>query len=117
MSHADVNRVGPAGEAAVAAELTEAGFHVFLPAFGAPEIDMIVELNNKLLRLQVKTQAGKSPSLRYATYGPDSVGYEGKVDWLALHSLHYGITAFLKPEEVGKYPTLRYDSEEDHRKG
>jgi len=104
----DPNLVGQAGEAAVAAELAAAGFNVFAPIFCHPETDLVAELNGHLIRLQVKTQAGDAPFLRYWVQTQSSESYEGMVDWLALHSLHYGVTAFLKPEEVGARPSLRY---------
>lgn len=113
MSHEDVNFIGAAGEAAVAAELAAAGFHVFTPAFGSPKIDMIAERDGRLIRLQVKTLAGDAKALRFCTWGANyGSGYSGEVDWLALHSLHYGVTAFLKPDEAGAYPTIRYDTED-----
>ena len=118
MSREDVNRIGSAGEAAVAAALIEAGCHVFVPAFGSPDVDMIVDVHGSLLRLQVKTLAVPGPALRFPAWGPDRrSGYSGKADWLAFHSLYYGVTAFLKPEEIGQYPTLRYDTEEDRVMG
>ena len=70
---------------------------------------MIAELNGKLIRIQVKTQAGDSIRLRFPAFTTGTSGYDGMVDWFALHSLHYGVTAFLKPEEAGVYPSLWFD--------
>ena len=108
MSHEYCNYVGAAGEAAVASELTRAGFHVYVPAFCHPDTDLIAERNGHLLRVQVKTRDGDEPILRYKCRTTDRSSYIGAVEWLALHSLHYGVTAFLKPEEVGARPTIRY---------
>ena len=109
-----MNRVGPAGEAVVAAELVAAGFHVYAPVFCCPEVDLIAELDGKLIRIQVKTNANDAPYLRFSAWNTSSATYTGSTDWLAFHSLHYGITAFLKPEEAGCYPTLRYKYSENH---
>ena len=111
----DCNVVGPAGEAAVAAELSAAGFHVFVPVFAQPGVDLIAELDGKLIRVQVKSSAGDAPNLRFSAWSTRIPTYQGEADWLAFHASHYGITAFLKPEEVGAYPSFRYDSPEDAR--
>ncbi|MBQ1792836.1 MAG: hypothetical protein II008_21890 [Oscillospiraceae bacterium] len=111
-----VNGIGSAGEAAVAAELVAAGFHVYTPVFCCPETDLIAELHGKLIRVQVKTNAGNEARLRFSAWNTSSTTYTGTADWLAFHSLHYGITAFLKPEEAGCYPTFRYRSPENHQK-
>ena len=107
--------MGQTGEAAVAAQLAAAGFHVFAPIFCHPESDLIAELGGRLIRLQVKTNAGNAPALRFlaATHGTER--YIGVADWLAFHSLHHGVTAFLKPEEIGARPTLHYDDSDDPR--
>ena len=66
-----------------------------------------------MIRLQVKTSTGTAPALRFPTWSVGMKNYAGRVDWFAFHSLHHGITAFLKPEEAGTYPTLRYDGDND----
>ena len=111
-----MNGIGSAGEAAVAAELVAAGFHVYAPVFCCPETDLIAELNGKLIRVQVKTNANNAPWLRFSAWNTSQSSYNGVADWLAFHSLHYGITAFLKPNEAGCYPTLRYLPPENHQK-
>lgn len=109
----DCNVVGQTGEAAVAAQLAAAGFHVYAPIFCKPESDLIAELGGKLVRFQVKTLAGNAPALRFPTWTASTGSYVGLVDWFAFHSLHHGITAFLKPEEAGTRPTLHYDDIDD----
>lgn len=102
------NVVGAAGEAAVASELTKAGFCVYLPVFRNPDTDLIAERNGHLIRIQVKTLAADGPYLRFVCRTNQTSTYVGAVEWLALHSTHYGVTAFLKPEEAGVRPTIRY---------
>lgn len=111
-----MNGIGSAGEAAVAAELVAAGFHVYAPVFCCPEADLIAELHGKLIRVQVKTNANNAPWLRFSAWNTSQSSYNGVADWLAFHSLHYGTTAFLKPNEAGCYPTLRYLPPENHQK-
>ena len=110
----DSNIVGQTGEAAVAAELAAAGFYVFAPIFCKPEIDLIAGMDGKLIRVQVKTLAGDAPFLRFMAQTKSQSSYCGVADWIAFHSLHYGVTAFLKPEEIGVRPTLRFDEDEAH---
>lgn len=102
------NYVGAAGEAAVASELTAAGFCVYLPVFRNPDTDMVAERNGHLIRIQVKTLAADGPYLRFVCRTNQTSTYVGAVEWLALHSIHHGVTAFLKPEEAGVRPTIRY---------
>jgi hypothetical protein len=109
----DNNLVGQSGEAAVAAELAAAGFHVFVPIFCNPENDLIAEMDGKLIRVQVKTLAADTPYLRFLVQTAARSGYCGVTDWIAFHSLHYGVTAFLKPEEVGVRPTLWFDGDQE----
>ena len=104
------NDTGSSGEAAVASELLRSGFHVFTPAFCCPEIDMIVERNGKLLRIQVKSSSVVSDKIRFRTWRENGELYGNRIDWFAFHSTHYGVTAWMKPEEASIYPTLRYDS-------
>ena len=104
----DTNHVGAAGEAAVASELTQAGFCVYLPVFRSPDTDMIAERNGHLIRIQVKTLASDGPFLRFVCQTNQTASYVGAVEWLALHSTYHGVTAFLKPEEAGVRPTIRY---------
>lgn len=102
------NDIGASGEAAVASELTAAGFCVYVPVFHNPPTDLVAERNGHLIRVQVKTLAGDSPALRYMCRTNSTDTYIGAAEWLALHSTHYGVTAFLKPEEAGVRPTIRY---------
>jgi len=108
MSHEAYNQIGEQGEAAVAAQLVRAGFHVYAPVFCKPENDMIAEYGGKLIRVQVKTLSGHSSPLRFASFTGSRSNYIGVADWLAFHSLYFGVTAFLKPEEAGRRPTLHY---------
>jgi len=48
-------RQGDLGEASAVEWLTRAGAHVFLPAFGAPDFDVIAVFADRLDRVQVKT--------------------------------------------------------------
>lgn len=105
------NLVGQTGEAAVAAQLAAAGFHVYVPIFCPPESDMIAEKGGRLLRIQVKTSAGDTAALRFMAQTAGVHSYADTADWLAFYSTYYGVTAFLKPSEVGARPTLRYDDE------
>lgn len=66
-----------------------------------------------MLRFQVKTLASDAPCLRFPAQTNTTDSYIGAVEWMAFHSLHHGITAFLKPEEVGVRPTLRYDDDDE----
>lgn len=84
--------------------------------FSSPETDLIAELNGKLIRVQVKTNALDADYLRFSAWSTSRSSYTGCADWLAFHSLHYGITAYFKPEEAGCYPTLRYRAPESHQK-
>lgn len=98
----------------MAAQFAAAGFHVYAPLFCSPETDLIVDIHGKLIRIQVKTNSNETPFLRFCTWTTGSVGgYIGAVDWMAFYSPHYGVTAFLRPEEAGCYPTLRYDTEDE----
>lgn len=76
---------------------------------------MIAEKGGKLIRVQVKTMNGDTPALRFFAQNSAARAYVGTADWLAFHSLHHGVTAFLKPEEAGVYPTLRYDGADEAR--
>ena len=108
MSHEQCNDIGASGEAAVASELTAAGFCVYVPVFRSPTTDLVAERNGHLIRVQVKTLAGDEPVLRFMCRTPATDTYIGAAEWMALHSTHYGVTAFLKPEEAGVRPTIRY---------
>lgn len=94
----------------MAAKLTAEGFTVYVPAFGCPETDLIAEWNGRLIRVQVKTLTGEEDSLTYDLRTSSKRLYIGVVDWLALHSLCHGVTAFLKPEAAGNTIQLRYDN-------
>ena len=48
-------RQGDLGEASAVEWLTRAGAHVFLPAFSAPDCDLIAVFTDRLDRVQVKT--------------------------------------------------------------
>ena len=74
---------------------------------------MIAELGGELIRLQVKTSATDAPALRFMAITSGANDYRDTADWFAFHSLHHGITAFLKPSEVGARPTLHYDDSDD----
>ena len=112
----ECNVIGQTGEAAVAAELAAVGFHVYAPIFCKPEADLIAEMGSRLVRFQVKTLAGDTPALRFPSQTASMESYVGVVDWLAFHSPHHGVTAFLKPEEAGARPTLRYDTPDERCK-
>jgi len=108
-----VNYVGASGEAAVAGMFLKRGYNVFVPVFGTPGVDMIVDIKGRLLRIQVKTSKGSTSAIRYRAWSTGGETYDGVADWLALYSLHYGVAAFLKPEEAAVYPTIRYDRPKD----
>ena len=111
MSREESTAIGAAGEAAVTAELAAAGFHVYVPAFGSPEADLLAVKAGKVISVQVKTLTGDTDSLSFDLRTSTKKTYTGTVDWMALHSLHHRITAFLKPEEVGSRLALRYDGQ------
>jgi len=111
MGHEINNIVGAQGEAAVAAQLAAAGFHVYAPIFCDPSTDLIAELGDQLIRVQVKTNSGSGHCLRFMVQTRDVASYIGVSDWLALHSAHYGVTAFLRPEEAGVRPTLYFGAD------
>ena len=70
---------------------------------------LVGQTGGKLIRVQVKTHDCDGDCLRFASWSIGTDSYVGAVDWLAFHSLRHGVTAFLKPEEAGVYPTLRYN--------
>ena len=82
---------------------------MYVPAFGSPEADLLAAKAGKIISIQVKTLTGTSDSLTFDLRNSMKQKYVGSVDWLALHSMHHGITAFLKPEEAGSRVVLRYD--------
>lgn len=114
IGYKEATAIGAAGEAAVAAELAAAGFHVYVPAFGSPEADLIAEMNGKLIRLQVKALTGADEVLNFYPTQSSKRGYDGSVDYIAFLSLHHGVTAYMKPEEVGAKISLRYDTAPKH---
>ena len=62
----------------------------------------------------MKSNSGDAASLRFngRRYN-QTESYDGRVDYLALYAPHFGVTAFLKPCEMCRYPTLRYDAPGD----
>jgi len=82
---------------------------VYVPAFGSPEADLIAVFGGKIISIQVKTLTADADSLTFDLRNSMKQKYIGTVDWLALHSMHHGVTAFLKPEEAGSRVVLRYD--------
>lgn len=98
--------VGAAGESAVAAMFFKLGCQVYTPAFGSPDSDLIADVGGKLLRIQVKTMEGDAPAIRFCSQNGNKSYYTGKVDWLAFYSAHYGVAAFLRPEEAHCDPTM-----------
>lgn len=109
--------VGAAGESAVAAMFFKLGCQVYTPAFGSPDSDLIADVGGKLLRIQVKTMESNSQRIRFCSRNGRKHDYVGKVDWIAFHSLHHGVTAFLKPEETRSDPVLWFDDTEPRNKG
>lgn len=88
---------------------------MYVPIFCRPETDLVVDISGRLIRLQVKTNSGADAYLRFSSWNRTTDTYIDRVDWLAFYAPHHGVTAFLKPEEAGKYPTLRYDTPEDRK--
>ena len=84
---------------------------MYVPAFGSPEADLLAVKAGKVISIQVKTLTGDTDSLSYDLRTSRKEKYVGSVDWLALHSMHHHITAFLKPEEAGSRMALRYDDQ------
>lgn len=82
---------------------------MYVPAFGSPEADLLAELNGRIVRIQVKALSGEDDSLSFDLRNSAKKKYTGLADWLALHSLRHGVTAFLKPEDGGTRLVLRYD--------
>lgn len=117
MSRQNSAIVGAAGESAVSALFFEHGYQVYAPVFGAPEVDLIADIGGKAVRIQVKTMETATPGIRFSSRNAKKRGYTGKVDWIAFHSTHYGVTAFLKPEEANVDPILWFDNTKPRHRG
>ena len=76
---------GDLGEAAAIEWLTRVGANVFVPLFHSPDIDLIAEVDNRLLRVQVKTSAKKNQAghfvVQICTYGGNR-SWNGLVKYL-----------------------------------
>jgi hypothetical protein len=70
-------RQGDIGEAAAIAWLTRAGFGVWIPLGHSPDADLIAQLDDRLLRVQVKT----STALRNDRYEVSPTTKGGNRSW------------------------------------
>ena len=66
-------RQGDLGEAAAIEWLTREGANVFVPLFHSPDVDLVAQFGDRLVRVQVKTGSRVSPAGNFAvqicTYG------------------------------------------------
>ena len=83
-------QIGKIGESLVLAKLTELGYQVFLPFGDGSLIDLIVDINGNLKRIQVKTSSVKEDetcvkfSLSSTVNGVKYSYNEGDFDYYAL---------------------------------
>lgn len=80
-------RQGDLGEAAAIHWLTEVGANVCVPLFHSPDIDLIADVNGRLLRVQVKTctrRQGKGFAVQLATAGGNR-SWNGVVKEFSAH--------------------------------
>lgn len=85
-------QIGSAGEAAVAAAFLRLGVPVYLPV-GDAGVDLLADFGGRPQRVQVKTCAGRTPTLHFhmecRRLGGRATYPEGMVDWFALYAMAY----------------------------
>ena len=84
------NARGARTEAAVASALVRVGAEVYLPAFGSyGRVDLVYELDGRLVRVQCKTACRIGETLRFWTCsntGNTPISYSGQVDEFGVYS-------------------------------
>lgn len=117
--------IGTIGEAKALAKFTQLGIPVYLPFGDNTKSDMIIDLNKKLLRVQIKTcekvsndgsihfRCRYTPNCRkniQAFYKPD------EVDYFVFYSLELDKLFLVKFEECKKCFNLRVSSSRNSQK-
>ena len=109
---------GQAAEAIVKSKFVSYGISVLVPAYDNEPYDIVIEIDNKFYRIQIKTafEATTHGAVRFRTRstrtkssGYEREGYEGSIDFFAVYAPACDEAYLIPIEEVGKTQmTLRY---------
>ena len=105
----NTSQKGDIGEAVVIAEATKKGYSVLIPLSGHKQYDLVLDKNNKLLRIQVKFSSGDGEVVKVK--GKHSSGREpyvtgkytkNEIDAIIVYDASLNKTFFIPAEILGE---------------
>lgn len=98
---------GKMTEGRILSELLKRGISVLVPFGYSQRYDLVIDVGNKLYRLQCKTGRIRNGAVEFNTCSMNNVSHErrdyrGQVDFLAVFEPTKGDVYLIAPEKVGK---------------
>ena len=121
----DTKSIGNIGEAKVLAKFVELGVPVYLPFGDNEKADMVVEFNNKLNKIQVKTSVkaedGKmifdlTSSTSHRKNGVKHIYTKNEIDYFACYNIARDKTFLVSVDEAPNTAlTIRYENPKNNQ--